>query len=329
MPLAGRPALVKVLSVYVIAVLTAICYPRTTYAQSVLEILKEAAGSKLSEALRIYGTDDRAVVTDTTQFPYSAIGQIQALFGPAAGYEIRLGTGVLISNKVVLTCAHVVYETGPGWADNIVFIPGKKGDAEPYGRIKVVGMSGQNGYLQDRNDEYDIALLLLETAVGQQTGYMSAVFKPTSFFTDRSFNLTGYPYDITDSDLMYNAVGQSQRIEGNLIVHYIDGGTGQSGGPLWYETVPTKQYIVVGIYTGDIDETINGQLTGQFGVAIHINETFCNWIDQFIDENDPGSNAGCSSDGGEVAPPACGSGAPGGMMVALLTLGAIRGRRYL
>lgn len=54
----------------------------------------------------IFGRDNRTHVADTTQFPWSAIGQVVSDYG----FELAIGTGALIGNKTVLTAGHVIYD---------------------------------------------------------------------------------------------------------------------------------------------------------------------------------------------------------------------------
>lgn len=306
---------------------------RCVYAQSALPS-GERPLVKRTKVFKVFGSDDRQEVADTSVFPWSAVGMIEAYWGAAANYEIRGGTGVLISDRVVLTCAHVLHESGIGWADRVSFIPGKSGDSEPFGTIQVSTLTARDEWIDHQDDNYDIALLVLSSPVGQQVGHMNAVGKPVSFFTGRSLNMSGYPSDLV-WDRLYNGVGDSRRVEGHEIVHYIDGGPGQSGGPVWYVDDTTGEHTVVGVYTGDIEVTNGGgQVVDEYGVAIQINATLCQWISAFLAEHDPDAPIHCEGATDGTIVPGCGtgtvgcaSGVAGTLPLMLVGLGVMRGFR--
>ena len=80
----------------------------------------------ISQQGKIFGDDDREIITETSHAPWSSIGFIYAEFDEEADQgTMHGGSGVLIGPRTVVTAAHVVYHLEYGWADSISFAPGK------------------------------------------------------------------------------------------------------------------------------------------------------------------------------------------------------------
>jgi V8-like Glu-specific endopeptidase len=287
-----------------------------------------AAGSetviKHVKTFRVFGAEDRRPIDDTTVAPWSSMGLVIAQWGRPGGYQSRTGTGTLISDRVVLSCAHVVYDTGIGWAESITFYPGKDGSYLPFGTADAVQSAVTDAWASSRDDNYDVSLLLLDTPIGQEAGTLAVASKPASFFADRTLNMSGYPSDL-DWDRLFSAAGQSTRVDGNLIVHTIDGGAGQSGGPVWYDDASTGQNTIVGIYTGEVEVTEGGRVTDVYGIAVRIDSEICNWITTFLNQHDPGTTVACDASESDQTSPLCGQGVPVMIPLTVVAL-ALMGR---
>ncbi len=237
--------------------------------------LQSPALAKKLPAAKIFGTDDRQLVQDTTRFPWSAVGIIEAGFSNG---DLRTGTGVMIGNKTVLTVAHVVYDATMGWATAIYFVPGKNGITEPFGQIQVTQSMALDGWTQKRDDNYDIAILVLNSPVGKQTGFFKIAVEADSFFSDAFLNTAGYPGDL-GSVYQYSGTGNSYGLDGNMILHAIDSEPGQSGAPLWTGNPTDGSAKLVGLMKGTM-ETIQSGNTTEDGLATRITQEFANWIDE-------------------------------------------------
>lgn len=270
----------------------------------------EVAHGQKVPAHRVFGSDERQAVADTTQLPWSSIGMVVAHWGPAAGFQVRVGTGTLISPHVVLTSGHVVMDEGVGWAQLIVFFPGRNPTEDPLGSFRVSQGITTPEWASEQDNDYDLAMLLLDEAAGESVGIMRVASESAGFFVDRALNMTGYPSDLIE-DQMYTSTGSSQRVEGNVIHHLLDGAQGQSGGPLWFNDPQSGEPLLVGIYAGDVDVTQGGLTLESYGYAIHINAEFCAWIGAYVNEHDPGTEISCAPTQGVPTPfslPMCGSG---------------------
>jgi hypothetical protein len=160
--------------------------------------------------------------------------------------------------------------------------------------------------------------MLLDEPIGRDTGVMAIASKPASFFDGLALSLTGYASDLAWS-MLYDSSGPAVRADGNLIVHYIDGGPGQSGGPLWYHDETTGKDTIVGVFTGDAEVTINGQLTDVYGIGVRVNSEICAWINDYMSANDPATTF-CDASAGEDPVQVCGRGVGGTIPFALAAL---------
>lgn len=230
---------------------------------------------------QIFGIDSRSHVTNTTVFPWSAVGQVQAFFGNI----ILEGTGGMIGNKTVLTAGHVVYDPSlGGWPDSIIFIPGRNGNAEPFGQLTVVEYAAPQAWIDSGDEGSDIAVLVLDQSVGQQTGFLQIAEPDASFFDSLSLVSAGYPADL-NNNFQYSAPGPSLGTDGNFLLEKIDTESGQSGSPIWYEDASSGQPRLVAVLKGTRTLTDNfGNITVQ-GIAVLITPQFATLINDTLTAN--------------------------------------------
>jgi len=284
----------------------------------VIEIVKAPGPEK------VIGSDDRENVDDTTVYPWRTIGEIVGEFPSSDGTTLlRRGTGVLIGTKTVLTCAHVLVKDQQ-WGENTTFTPGKDGSDEPYGRINVARQKVKSGYWNEEDSNYDIALIVLADAIGEQTDYMRIEIKPTSFFDNAGLNIAGYPVDLGNSQKLYHAFGHSDGVYGNLIRHDADTESGQSGSPVWTYNEGENERRLVGVH-------ISGGES--YNYAIRITDSFFEWINDTLKEydsihyttppgssDDGGSGGNVGTTGGQGTGPVPGLGCPSAGALAFMAL---------
>ncbi len=277
--------------------------------------------AKKLPAAKIFGNDDRQYVSDTTTFPWSAIGLIEAGFSNG---DLHTGTGVMIGNKTVLTVAHVVYDATLGWATTIYFVPGKDGNTEPFGQIRATQSMALEGWTGRSDDNYDIAMLVLASSVGKQTGYFKIAVEPDSFFADQFLYTAGYPGDL-GSVYQYSGTGSSYGREGNMILHSIDSEPGQSGAPIWTGNPADGSARLVALMKGTMETIQNGKVT-EDGLGTRITQEFANWIDgQLAENNDSAQGISAPANSG----PCSGLGAAGILVIlAGLNFGGLSLAKY-
>lgn len=219
-------------------------------------------------AAAVYGTDDRQLVSDTRQFPYSAIGRVEIWYG----WNFQVASGVMIGRSVALTAGHVADAASS--RASVEFVPGATANTEPFGRAKVIKAIPAPRWAVYADDGYDMAILVLDRPIGDSTGYFRIAVQPDSFFEGLVLTSAGYPSDLGLS--MYKVSGNALRMDGNVLLHYLDSEPGQSGSPMWYGGNDPASARLVAILEGSYLRFG----VGEIGIAARINQTAANWIEE-------------------------------------------------
>ncbi|MBV7391514.1 trypsin-like peptidase domain-containing protein [Enterococcus sp. ALS3] len=186
----------------------------------------------------IIGSDDRAKVTNTKIFPYSATVFISATFPNNKTY---IGSGNMLSPDSVLTAGHVIYskEDG-GWATNVVVVPGLDGNTAPFGSAIGTKLLSVSGWVNSSNSDYDIAMVRVNKPIGYSTGWYGL---NTNAQINQNVNTAGYPGE--KASTMWKANGPITTLNTNSISYSIDTTPGQSGSPIYdsnYKVLATHAY---------------------------------------------------------------------------------------
>jgi V8-like Glu-specific endopeptidase len=113
----------------------------------------------------ILGTDDRQLVTDTDPIPFRFVCCLESLFR-GRGLTLRArGTGTLISDRHVLTAAHVVLDNlpqlgGRAKATSILVAPGRNGMRMPFS-VSAATARIPAEWVRGPSAQFDFALLRL------------------------------------------------------------------------------------------------------------------------------------------------------------------------
>lgn len=210
--------------------------------------------------------DNRLRVTPTTGVPWRWICRVEV-----KGNRERQaggGTGVLISNRHVLTAAHVVYDAAQNMQNfEIRVIPGLDYGTEPFGAYVVTARPRLPAdYDPDAANhlDYDYALLKLNTAVGEKKfggsalcfwgsptcGANSVFARPDpATLNGKAVFTAGYPRSSGSNKLMSAAgiLHSAQRLRRTMGLT-ADTTKGQSGSPVW--AVENGRSCLVGIAAG-------------------------------------------------------------------------------
>ncbi len=133
-----------------------------------------------------------SLVANTAAYPWSSVVDITVTFadGSRSG-----GSGVIVDRNSVLTASHVVYDAASGGlAKAIEVVPGRNGEARPFGSYAPSQVTYHKPDLDNKpvisNAEIatDIALLGFPVEIGARTGGWMGV---TSLAASAA-NVTGY-----------------------------------------------------------------------------------------------------------------------------------------
>jgi V8-like Glu-specific endopeptidase len=191
------------------------------------------------QILRVIGPDDREIVTDTSQYPYSCICKLYIT--PKVGNKRYIGTGVYIGPNCVLTAAHCVYlHNKGGWASQIEVVPGLNIEPNrPFGSTQSNDFYCPNLYLEKPTDEkrqpYDFAAIITPRAFGDEVGYIGFSSLTDQEFENLLITISGYSGDKPD-----NAPGEAQSKDtkkisdttDTLLIYELDTEGGGSGSPV-------------------------------------------------------------------------------------------------
>lgn len=199
----------------------------------------------------VIGEDTRIRITDTTQYPYSAICFIEANFdfnndGVIDWYGE--GSGSLIGPNTVATAAHVIYNSEHDvWASYVKVYPGKNGTTNPYGYAVYSNMliSGKWNSTYNFPSEEDWGLIELSSPLGNSCGYLGLSESAT---INMNVNLTGYHGDLTRGT-MWKSTGVLTSVEDNYIRYNCDMMPGASGSPIYDNS---NQLIGINAYGQDV-----------------------------------------------------------------------------
>ncbi len=199
----------------------------------------------------VVGEDDRTRRNDTDQYPWQCICSLLMTDGRTGKQFV--GTGWLISPRVVLTAGHCVYlydrdsfpnDTG-AWATSIEVSPGRNGNERPFGSVECNVLRSSQRWVNDKNTFYDFgAILLPETnRFGDQLGWFGYAAWDEDVISSNVLNLSGYPAD-KDAGTQWFHKQNALSVDENEIIYSIDTFGGQSGSPVWIKTAEGHRYGV-------------------------------------------------------------------------------------
>ena len=240
--------------------------------------------SKLDKlSYRKTAEDSRIKVSDEkiNSLPYSAIGLLKVLYPHDI---ISYRTGVLISENIVLTAGHNLFDPrrNPnannevlGSPVNIEFYPGLNNNKSYFKKCEC-----KKFYFNDINKD-DYGIIVLKENIGKITGYFELkIFEKNKDMNNIFYN-SGYPLNKTTGNNnifhLYEDKGKILNIEKNsIVISRIKSSYGQSGAGLFF--CKDKKYYVIGVH-------VASSLDDELFYAILINQERYEQINKCINED--------------------------------------------
>jgi V8-like Glu-specific endopeptidase len=213
---------------------------------------QQEAGLDPGIEFQVAGRTAGSEVGDTTLPPYRWICSIAY---EAGGQTLEGGSGCLISNRHVLTAAHVIRNKATAPASHSVYVyPGRHFSGQPFGRFMVARA-------RVSASPFDFGLITLDSPVDpalQWWGHSSSravwwreALIPLGELVNPGISLStaGYPRAMDrQRRRMYESTGATvPRAFGGSFRHTLDTTEGQSGSPIW--TVRNGLHVLIGIAT--------------------------------------------------------------------------------
>ena len=245
----------------------------------------------------IVENDQRTVVNNTTINPYSSIVFIRVCWED--GTKSR-ATGFLVSDDVVVTAAHVIYNPSKGgWPDWVKVYPGKKGDGlldNPYGHTR----SWKGGVcsvwredcdklstatdlekiaIEARMRENDWGALKLILPLGKTAGKIQMKIPTDYELNQATVKISGYPSTINNTTVyqQYETSGVVLNYNSNVILHDLDISKGQSGSPL----LDANNFAIGVVTSANVNTSTN---TYNYGSVVRFNDTILGYLNDVIAE---------------------------------------------
>lgn len=223
----------------------------------------------------VIGNDDRVKVAKSL-LSANPWRQICSLKIQSKSNQIYVGTAWFIGSKTLATAGHCVYlQNDGGWAKSIEVVPAKFGtETPPFGKMTSTRFSSVDGWVDDASRDFDYGVIHLNSdEAGQKIGNFEVRSLTDSLFNNLNLKVSGYPADLERAQFQYFHERPVQRITETRLFYDIDTFGGQSGSPIWEDTVENG-VVAVGIHT-------TGGLSSNSGTRINddVIDNLISWVE--------------------------------------------------
>jgi V8-like Glu-specific endopeptidase len=235
------------------------------------------AEDQLASIRRIFGSDGRRKVADTTIWPYKTVCLLTSAHPNGGGGRT---TGILVGPNAVLTAGHNLYNKNRGgWNIYTYVYPGGSIYSAPLGYAKSLYFLSVRGWTRDGDYDYDYGLIVLDREIGTWVGWTGIAHFSDSKQSRVKYWTIGYPHD--KGALQYEYMGGIFDFTSRVLYTKADTDEGQSGSPLI--SVTQMEGYVFGILSCE-----RWYWGNEYSAAVRINKTrfnvICNWIEQAKDQ---------------------------------------------
>ncbi len=199
----------------------------------------------------VHGPDNRVQITNTTVYPWRAHA---SLLITAADNSQWIGTGWFIGAHTLMTAGHVVFIKGSGvpgrdgWVKSIVVMPGRNGNALPFGAVTSTVFRSVTGWTNSASgdENFDYGAIIIPTNLGNTVGTFGFGVYADADIVAADGNISGYPGDKPAGTQWYDH-HKIASVNARKIFYDIDTFGGQSGSALY--RIINGQRFAMGIHT--------------------------------------------------------------------------------
>jgi V8-like Glu-specific endopeptidase len=203
----------------------------------------------------IIDNDDRKEVPDATLSPWR---KIAALIITSQNGTQYAGTAWFISQRILITAGHCVFLHDAGdFAKTIEVIPAWHDNIKPFGSYTATRFQSSNGWVNDRNSDYDYGVIILDEDANSDIGWFAFAAAPDDYLNEKIVNVCGYPHDQGKWGNQYYHARAITRSSKHKVYYDADSTGGQSGAALWL-TLGESERVAIGIHTTGSSTTNSG-----------------------------------------------------------------------
>lgn len=197
----------------------------------------EPSFGKMGLQKKLFRTYSRTQVTDTSAFPFRIVGQLEDGC-----------SGTLIGPKHILTAGHCIYNfQTKSWNENLNFYPARIDDKIlPYGIIRWKKAMVMEEYLKEGKNDNDIAVIELETDIGNIIGWSGFKVLPENEYNNK-VRVTGYPGDMPTGTMW--SVTCPSSVSEMTYTYQCDTWGGMSGSGIFSQQPNPDTIYITGVHT--------------------------------------------------------------------------------
>lgn len=216
------------------------------------DIGEASFGPPPPQAETVHGPDDRIQITNTAIYPWRVHASLLITAADGSRY---IGTGWFIGPHTLMTAGHVVYIKNSGvpgrdgWVRSIDVMPGRNGNALPYGTVRSSNFRSVTGWTNNGDQNFDYGAIIIPTNLGNTTGWLGFGVYSDADLLASTGNISGYPGDKPNGTQWYDA-RRIAAVNARKVYYDIDTFGGQSGSGVYRIIGGNRFGIAIHAYGG-------------------------------------------------------------------------------